>query len=918
MTLTFADTHNMIAYLTKYDASEGFNQIIDFLNESSIKYALIVNPNIYVSCIKQFLTFVAVKKVNHVIRLQALVDKKKVVITKASIRDALHLDDAEGVECLPNEEIFTELARMGDEKPLTKITFYKAFFSSQWKFFIHAILQCISAKRTSWNEFSSSMASAVICLSTGDADEVHVEDVNAAGVATEGVVSVANDELLTAKLERRNKLKVLKLKRLKRVGSAQRIDTSDDTVVDDVSKHRGIIANIDADEDVILEDAKDVAVEKSEVVTAASDTITAASTTITAVDVSVPAATINVAPILTAAPSKGILVEEPKPLKKQAQIEQDEKYARQLEAELNNNIDWDDVIDHVHKKAKQKFNSNVAFLLKTKEQIDEEERRALKRLNESQEDKALKKQKLDEEVKELKRHVQIVPNDKDDVYTEATPLTRKVPVVDYEIYNETNKPYYKIKRTNSSHQVYLSFLSLLRNFDREDLETLGRLVKERFATTKPKNFSCDFLLLTLGAKFEKLDIHAQIWKNQRSVYSQAKVKSWKLLESCGVQIITFTTTQLTLLVERRYPLARFTMDQMLNNKMRIEKYFLMIDYSLWEVILNGDSPAPTRVIEGVLQPVAPTTAKQRLARKNELKARGTLLMALPDKHQLKFNTHKDAKTLIEAIEKRFSRNIETKKRNKTDLEEQSLDDLFNSLKIYEVEVKSSSSASTSTQNIAFVSSSNTDSTNEPVSVVASVSVVSAKIPVSALPNVDSLSNVVIYSFFASQSNSPQLDNDDLKNLEANRHASMGFNMFKVECYNCHKKGHFARDFSSPKDTRRNGEIEAQRRNVPVDNSTSNDLVSQCDGVGKYDWSFQAEEDPTNYALMAFSSSSSSSDNETPQNVPSFVKTIEHVKSPRPSVQHIKTSIPPDTLKTAIPKPTSNANARTERHALCAK
>nr|GEU58305.1 hypothetical protein [Tanacetum cinerariifolium] len=80
-----------------------------------------------------------------------------------------------------------------------------------------------------------------------------------------------------------------------------------------------------------------------------------------------------------------------------------------------------------------------------------------------------------------------------------------------------------------------------------------------------------------------------------------------------------------------------------------------------EVILNGDSPVPKRVVEGVLQPVAPITAEQRLARKNELKARGTLLMALPDKHQLKFNSHKDAKTLMEAIEKRFGGNIKTKK-----------------------------------------------------------------------------------------------------------------------------------------------------------------------------------------------------------------------------------------------------------------
>nr|GEX82314.1 hypothetical protein [Tanacetum cinerariifolium] len=100
---------------------------------------------------------------------------------------------------------------------------------------------------------------------------------------------------------------------------------------------------------------------------------------------------------------------------------------------------------------------------------------------------------------------------------------------------------------------------------REDLEVLWQLVKERFTSSKPKNILNDFLLTTLGAMFEKPDIQAQTWKNQRSVHGLAKVKSWKLLESCGVQIITFTTTQLILLVERKYPLTRFTLDQMLNN-----------------------------------------------------------------------------------------------------------------------------------------------------------------------------------------------------------------------------------------------------------------------------------------------------------------------------------------------------------------
>nr|GEW01142.1 ribonuclease H-like domain-containing protein [Tanacetum cinerariifolium] len=105
-------------------------------------------------------------------------------------------------------------------------------------------------------------------------------------------------------------------------------------------------------------------------------------------------------------------------------------------------------------------------------------------------------------------------------------------------------------------------------------------------------------------------------------------------------------------------------------KMRIEQYFLITDYSLWEVIINGDSHVPAVVVEGAVQPAAILTVDQKLARRNELKARGTLLMALPDKHQLKFNSHKDAKTLMEAIEKRFGGNTETKKVQKTLLKQQ--------------------------------------------------------------------------------------------------------------------------------------------------------------------------------------------------------------------------------------------------------
>ncbi|GJT32479.1 hypothetical protein Tco_0922898 [Tanacetum coccineum] len=166
----FADSYNMVAFLAKPTESDGFEQILDFLNVNPIKYALTVNPTILKKnntlCIEQFWATAKVETVNGEVQLQALVYGKKVIITETSVRRNLQLEDAEGIECLPDADIFEQLTLIGYEKPSQKLTFYKAFFSPQWKFSIHTILQYLSAKSTAWNEFSSTMASAIICLAT--------------------------------------------------------------------------------------------------------------------------------------------------------------------------------------------------------------------------------------------------------------------------------------------------------------------------------------------------------------------------------------------------------------------------------------------------------------------------------------------------------------------------------------------------------------------------------------------------------------------------------------------------------------------------------------------------------------------------------------------------------------------------------
>ncbi|GJT49422.1 hypothetical protein Tco_0975579 [Tanacetum coccineum] len=115
-TSKFAETHNLVAFLEKPEESNGFDGIIDFLNASSIKYVLTVNPTIYKSCIQQFWATAKAKTVNGERQIQTLVDKKKVIITEKSVRSDLMLEDAEGTECLPNDVIFKQLILMGKQR----------------------------------------------------------------------------------------------------------------------------------------------------------------------------------------------------------------------------------------------------------------------------------------------------------------------------------------------------------------------------------------------------------------------------------------------------------------------------------------------------------------------------------------------------------------------------------------------------------------------------------------------------------------------------------------------------------------------------------------------------------------------------------------------------------------------------------
>ncbi|GJZ09377.1 ribonuclease H-like domain-containing protein [Tanacetum coccineum] len=286
----------------------------------------------------------------------------------------------------------------------------------------------------------------------------------------------------------------------------------------------------------------------------------------------------------------------------------------------------------------------------------------------------------------------------------------------------------------------------------------------------------------------------------------------------------------------------------------------MTDYSLWKVIKNGNKVL-RRTVGTVEQEYEPTTTEEKQDRRNEMKARATFLMALPNKDQLKFHSYQDAKLLIEAIEKGYGRNKESKKllrslpsewkthaliwRNKVEIETISLDDLYNNLKIYEPELTGSSSTSQNSQNVAFISNStnNTNNTNKAEDL--------EQLHPDDLEEMDLQWEMAMLTIRARR-----FIKITGKNLDINGQR-VGFDKSKMECYNYHKHGHFARKCRFPRNQENKGR-ENKLRTVPIETFTQNALIAQ-DGIGGYDWSYQAkEEQPTNHALMAFTSSGSSS------------------------------------------------------------
>nr|GEV46517.1 hypothetical protein [Tanacetum cinerariifolium] len=304
--------------------------------------------------------------------------------------------------------------------------------------------------------------------------------------------------------------------------------------------------------------------------------------------------------------------------------------------------------------------------------------------------------------------------------------------------------------------------------------------------------------------------------------------------------------------------------------MRIEQHLTFTDHALWEVIVNGHLVSPVASASTGAEAI-----KNRFGGNKESKKM--------QKTILKQNYENFVASSQEGLDKTYDslpsawNNIALIMRNKSDLDTLSMDNLYNNMKLYESKIKSQSSSSLNSHNVAFVFSDNSSSTNETFNIAYSVFGASFKDQASTASYADD----VMFSLFSNQSNAPQLDNEDLeqidtndleeidlkcqvsmlimrvkrfikkigRKLDLNGKETVGFNKTKVECNNCHRRGHFSRECRAPRN-QGNRNKDAPTRNAPMDTSTTNALVVQDRIVG-YDLSFQDEEELTNFALMAY-------------------------------------------------------------------
>ncbi|GJR01585.1 hypothetical protein Tco_0524569 [Tanacetum coccineum] len=569
----------MVAFLNKSEGSEDFHQIIDFLNISHIKYVLIENPTIYTSLIHQFWETASTStSENEKIEITATINGRVKTITGASIRRHLKLEDSDGTLTLPNAEIFEQPALMGYASDSDKLTFQKGHFSPQWRFLIHTILYCLSPKKTVWEQFSSNIATAIICLATN-------RTFNFSKMIFEGMLK---------NLDSRNFMDTR--------GAETQMRTSADTEI--------LLEQEEPTE--LVEDPGSGENGEKEISTA--EVLVTTASAITKVSTGIPERQVYIRRSVEKRKDKGKAImkdDESVQKKTKKQLEQidiarqeQEKYdlaqALELQKELDkrkkdvaettqaHDIDWSDpAVLRYHAQqnrsfSKAKVRKNMCMYLKNrggykqshfKGMSYEDIRPIFERIWDQNQSFVPKDSEIEKEV--MKRSgfdFQKPPAKRQKVGEVSGSVEEQSAGNEKEVSEEELKKLLVIVPVEEMYiealQVYQVFEDMLKRFNKDDLEKLWDLVKKKFSSTEPTIDKEKVLWVELKRLFEP-DDDDTLWKLQRYMHDPLK---WKLYDTCGVHhVSTERGHDIFMLVEKDYPLTRALMTVMLANKLQVDE-----------------------------------------------------------------------------------------------------------------------------------------------------------------------------------------------------------------------------------------------------------------------------------------------------------------------------------------------------------
>nr|GFA63099.1 hypothetical protein [Tanacetum cinerariifolium] len=479
--------------------------IVDFMNANPIKYVLTVNPTIYTSCIQQFWDSAKVKTVNEDVHIRALVYGKKIIVTEASIRCDLQLQDAEedGVKFF----MFSKFVQVFVNHQLGDMSHHKKIFATP-----SLTKKVFANMKREENSFSG--------IITPLFETMMVQLTELMNLCTNLQKPVL--DLEKAKTAQAKEIADLK-KRSTKVAKKE-VSTADPVTTIEIKAAKPKAIGVTVQE---LSEFRTTSSSQPSQLLQAKDK------------------------------GKGIMVEPGKLLKKKDQIAFDEEVERKLEAMMKAEMEEEERI------AREKDEANIVIVEERKKKTQTEVTECgSKRAGDELEQESTKRQRLGKEDDsiELKKCLEIIPEeDDDDVTIEATLLSSKSPtIVNYKIYKKGKKSYFKIIRADGNSQSYLTFGKMFKNFNREDLEVLWSIVKERFKKTKPVDYMDNLLFQTLKTMLEH-HVEVNIWRYPQGI---VKVLNWKLFNSCEVYCVTTQNMVHYLLVEKMYPFTKNILHQM--------------------------------------------------------------------------------------------------------------------------------------------------------------------------------------------------------------------------------------------------------------------------------------------------------------------------------------------------------------------